>query len=220
MSKMRLLFKKEGRAKYISHLDLMRTFQRAFARAGISIKHTEGFNPHPYITIALPLSVGQESECELLDFELVEKMPAAALAESMNISLPEGIFVREAYEQGRKFKEIAWLEAEGLLLYDKGLPANICQRLAGFFSGNSIVISKKSKKGVSDFDIAPCIDSIAAEPVGEDKILLKAIVSAQNPSLNPEHLINTLNQMELSMCPDFAKFRRVEVYDKDMGVFR
>ena len=51
----RLLFTKTGRARYISHLDLMRTFQRAFARARIPIKHTEGFNPHPFVSIALPL---------------------------------------------------------------------------------------------------------------------------------------------------------------------
>ena len=68
----RLLFSKTGRAKYISHLDLMRTFQRAFARAGIAIKHTEGFNPHPFVSIALPLSVGYSSQCEILEFGLLE----------------------------------------------------------------------------------------------------------------------------------------------------
>ena len=67
----RLLFSKTGRAKYISHLDLMRTFQRAFSRAGIQIKHTEGFNPHPFVSIALPLSVGYSSQCEILEFGLV-----------------------------------------------------------------------------------------------------------------------------------------------------
>ena len=58
----RLLFSKTGRAKYISHLDLMRTFQRAFARAGIQIKHTEGFNPHPFVSIALQTIHSPDSE--------------------------------------------------------------------------------------------------------------------------------------------------------------
>ena len=71
----RLLFSKKGRAKYISHLDLMRTFQRAFARANIQIKHTEGFNPHPFVSIALPLSVGYSSQCEILEFGLMGAMP-------------------------------------------------------------------------------------------------------------------------------------------------
>ena len=66
----RLRFSKTGRAKYISHLDLMRTFQRAFLRAGIEITHTEGFNPHAFVSIPLPLSVGFASQFEVLEFEL------------------------------------------------------------------------------------------------------------------------------------------------------
>ena len=77
----RLLFSKTGRAKYISHLDLMRTFQRAFTRAGIEIKHTQGFHKHPFVSIALPLSLGYSSQCEILEFGLVggataEEVPA------------------------------------------------------------------------------------------------------------------------------------------------
>ena len=60
MDKMRLRFEKTGRAIYISHLDMMRTMQRVFARAGLELKYSEGFNPHPQISIALPLSVGTE----------------------------------------------------------------------------------------------------------------------------------------------------------------
>ena len=68
MPKHRLAFSKADTAKFISHLDLMRTFQRSFLRAGIAIKHTEGFNPHPFVSIALPLSVGYSSQCEILEF--------------------------------------------------------------------------------------------------------------------------------------------------------
>ena len=67
---LRLLFEKTGNAVWMSHLDLMRVFQRAFKRAGLSLTHTQGFNPRPSVSIALPLSVGVESVCELLDFEL------------------------------------------------------------------------------------------------------------------------------------------------------
>ena len=72
MRKCRIVFEKTGKAIYISHLDLMRTMQRIFVRTGISIKHTEGFNPHPYMVFALPLSVGTESLYELVDINLVD----------------------------------------------------------------------------------------------------------------------------------------------------
>ena len=67
---LRALFEKTGNAAYISHLDLMRVFQRSFKRAGLPLTHTQGFNPRPSVSIALPLSVGVESNCELLDFDL------------------------------------------------------------------------------------------------------------------------------------------------------
>ena len=68
MDKYRMRFSKTGRAVYISHLDLMRTITRAFLRAECRLKYSEGFNPHPNISIALPLSVGCESVCEIMDF--------------------------------------------------------------------------------------------------------------------------------------------------------
>ena len=70
MDKLRLRFEKAGKAIYISHLDLMRVVQRVFLRAGVPLRYSEGFNPHPLISICLPLSVGTESFCELMDFRV------------------------------------------------------------------------------------------------------------------------------------------------------
>ena len=72
MPKHRLAFSKADTAKFISHLDLMRTFQRSFLRAGIAIKHTEGFNPHAFVSIPLPLSVGFSSGCEVLECQVLD----------------------------------------------------------------------------------------------------------------------------------------------------
>ena len=88
MSKLRLLFVKEAQASYISHLDLMRTFHRVFPRAGLSLRHSNGFHPHPLLSIVLPLPVGQESDCELLDFETVEDSDGAGVADALNTGMP------------------------------------------------------------------------------------------------------------------------------------
>ena len=90
MSKLRLIFVKEQQASYISHLDVMRTFQRVFPRAGLSIKHSNGFHPHPILSIVLPLPVGQSSECEILDFESVEESAGEGVAEALNTGMPRG----------------------------------------------------------------------------------------------------------------------------------
>lgn len=84
----RLLFEKTGNAVWISHLDLMRVFQRAFRRGGILIRHSQGFTPRAHVSIALPLPVGVESVCELLDFDLAEgvSIPLEEIPARLNAS--------------------------------------------------------------------------------------------------------------------------------------
>ena len=106
MAKLRLLFVKEDRAAYISHLDLLRTFQRAFLRLGLVLRHSQGFHPHPILSFALPLPVGQCSDCELLDFETVEDLDAAALPAGLNPFLPQGIRVRACYAPGPPYPPV------------------------------------------------------------------------------------------------------------------
>jgi radical SAM-linked protein len=220
MNKRRLLFCKTGRAKYISHLDLMRTMKRVFLRAGIKLRHTEGFNPHPYMSFALPLSVGIESICELMDFELLEDIPTEDMPEMLNLQMPEGIQALRIYEPAAKFNEIVWTETEGRLIYDRGIKENTLETLTTFFGAKSIIIDKKSKKGMTELDIIPCIDAISFVNTGSDEILLKAVLSAQNPSLNPENLIVAIEKGIPSCVPDFAAFRRLEIYNGQHEVFR
>ena len=106
MSKLRLVFVKEHQASYISHLDVMRTFQRVFPRAGLSIKHSNGFHPHPILSIVLPLPVGQSSECEILDFESVEESTGEGVAEALNTGMPAGLRVLDCYGVTRPVREM------------------------------------------------------------------------------------------------------------------
>ena len=107
MLKLRMRFDKTGRAVYISHLDLMHTLQRVFLRAGYRLKYSEGFNPHPVVSIAVPLSVGCASVCEIMDFSLLdEEVDFPKLREDLNRSMPEGITVTEIYVPERKASAI------------------------------------------------------------------------------------------------------------------
>ena len=118
MDKLRLRFSKTGRAVYISHLDLMRTMQRSFLRAGYQLKYSEGFNPHAQIAIALPLSVGTESLCELMDFRLEGEPDIAVLPAALTAKMPEGLEALEVYEPAHKVSEIKWLKGSSVFEYD------------------------------------------------------------------------------------------------------
>ena len=219
MDKLRLRFEKTGRAVYISHLDLMHTMQRAFSRAGYELKYSEGFNPHPQISIALPLSVGAASLCEIMDFRLKKEEDLAAMPERLTAVMPEGIRVLEVYEQRRKVAELKWLEIEGVLEYDEKDPVAMAQGLREFYGQEAIVITKKTKRGMGESDIRPSIDRIRFEE-GENCVKLHAVISAQEPTLNPELLAEALRQLKPELAPDFAKFTRIETFDAQMQVYR
>ena len=217
--KLRLRFSKTGRAVYISHLDLMQTMQRAFSRAGYALKYSEGYNPHPLISIALPLSVGAASRCELMDFRLREEADLSGLPARLTAALPEGIEVLAAYEAERKCAGIKWLEIEGRMEYDSRDAEEMACALQDFFTRESIVITRKTKRGTGESDIRPAIRSIDFA-AGEGCVRLHAFISAQEPTLNPELLAESLRQLAPELAPDFAAFTRLETYDADMQIFR
>ena len=217
--KLRLLFAKKGRAVYISHLDLMRTMQRVFLRAGYSLKYSEGFNPHPVISILLPLGVGASSECEMMDFQLLEDVDLSAMPERLNKAMPEGIVALSVAEARGKVKDLKWLRISGTLDYDDRDAAEMRDGLQAFFAQETIVIEKKTKRGMGESNIAPAIREIGFM-AGEKRVYLSAVISAQEPTLNPEHLVSALRQLAPTLAPDFAEFTRLEVYDEKMKVFR
>lgn len=219
MDKLRLRFRKVGRAVYISHLDLMQTMQRAFFRAELPLKYSEGFNPHPLLSIALPLSVGAASECELMDFRLREDTDLAALPARLTSVLPEGIEVLEAYEFTRKFAALKWLGICGVFEYDERGAGEMVPALTAFYSREALVVTRKTKRGVGQADIRPAIREIRFRE-REGAVELEAVISAQEPTLNPELLVEALRQLAPELAPDFARFTRLETYDETMQVFR
>lgn len=219
MRKVRLQYKKLSRAVYISHLDIMRTFQRALKRADIAVKHTEGFNPHPYISIALPLSLGYYGECEFLDMEILDDMPCEEIVERLNRALPEGIEAVKAYENGRKVREIAYSEYKITLEYDNGIPLGAVETISDFMRREEIVIVKKSKRGESETNIAPMIRRFNVSEDGEN-VVIDAVLAAGNTSLNPEYVVRAIEKYLPELKPDFAEFTRTNVLDEKLKEFR
>lgn len=217
----RALFEKLDNAIYISHLDLMRLFQRAFKRAGLPLTHTKGYNPRPSVSIALPLSLGVESVCELLDFDLEgEKISNEEILVRLNAALPEGVRVLQIYDDLSKLKNLALLECKVTLEYDRGIPVDAEERINGLFSGSELIVEKKGKNGITEQDILPMIRRIAVETSGETELVLHALICCQNPTLNPMQLSAAITKYLPDLAPDFVRCRRLEVYDPNENRFR
>ena len=218
----RLLFEKTGNAVWISHLDLMRLFQRAFKRAGLPLTHTQGYNPRPSVSIALPLSVGVESVCELLDYELEgENKPShKEIVALLNDALVEGVRVKHSYDNCAKIKNLAYLDCTVDLEYDKGIPEGAENAIRALFAQESICVEKKGKNGIVEQDIAPMIKKLELEALDGNVIRISARVCCQNPSLNPAQLAAAVARYLPEFTPDFSKSARVNIYDVNEHIFR
>ncbi|HIT34761.1 MAG TPA: DUF2344 domain-containing protein [Candidatus Faecousia intestinigallinarum] len=216
----RLLFEKKGNAIWISHLDLMRLFQRSFKRAGLPLKHSQGFNPRPSVSIALPLSVGVESQCELLDFTLEGEYDPKVVLRRLNEALVSGVVVRDVYENGGKLRDLALLACRVTLEYDAGVPQGASEEIQSLFSRDCLVVEKKGKSGLVEQDIRPMIHSAEVLQAGEKCVRIEAVIRCQNPTLNPALLAAAIGKYLPQYRPDFTKICREEIYDDTMTIFR
>lgn len=216
----RALFEKLDNARFISHLDLMRLFQRAFKRAGLPLTHTQGFNPRPSVSIALPLSLGAESHCELLDFDLESPVPLEDIRDRLNAALIDGIRVREVYDNGAKIKYLALLQSRLTLEYDGGIPAGAESAIGQLFARETLVLEKKNRNGVTQQDIIPMIRNLEISRISEEELRLDVLHCCQNPSLNPMQLGAAIEKYLPELAPDYIRVCREEIYTEDKTVFR
>lgn len=217
----RLLFEKTGSAIWMSHLDLMRLFQRAFKRANLPLKHTQGFNPRPSVSIALPLSVGVDSVCELLDFDL-DGMSVSCdeITERLNQCLVSGVVVHKTFQDGRKLRDLALLDCRITMEYDRGVPADAVAVIRGLFDRESVLVTKKTKNGMQNQDIIPMIRKLEISQDDNNVLIINARICCQNPTLNPAQIVAAIQLYLPDYAPDFTKCTRLEIMDAQEAIFR
>lgn len=213
----RILFEKLGPSVWMSHLDTMRLMQRAFRRAGVLLHHSQGYTPHAYVSMPLPLSVGTESLCEIMEYELDTNL--AITAEQLNAVLPEGVRVVSVYESPLKTKHLSRLQAQLRLYYDKGVPETAVREIAALLSQESITVEKRTKRGMEQVDIRPLLHSATLKEE-DTALVIDCEVSAQNPPLNPMLLVTAIETHLPQLAPDHSKCRRIEIFDAEGKVFR
>ena len=216
----RALFEKTGNARYISHLDLMRLFQRAFKRSGLPLTHTQGFNPRPSVSIALPLSLGIESHCELLDFELEGIVDCDEIRMRLNNNLVEGVRVLEVYELMDKLKNLALLRSRLTLEYDSRITDEQVAEIAKLFSQSELIVEKKGKNGTTQQNIIPMIRRLSVERITDREVGIDVLHCCQNPSLNPMLISAAIAKYLPDLAADYTRCCREELFDERENIFR
>lgn len=178
---MRMKFCKTGDAVYFSHLDLNRAILRAIRRSGIPYWSKGGFNPHPYCVFAQPLSLGFESEGELLDFRL---LPDGELnPEQLKKAFPPNLAVVEIYEPKDSFKEIAYAE------YAVEIETTASAEEVEAAFSEELTVLKKTKRSEQQVALSEFIQKVRVEQAGEGACRIIASLAAGNQrSLSPNYL--------------------------------
>lgn len=219
MVNVRIVYKKTGNLKFISHLDMNRLFLRLVKKAGLPIWHTEGFNPHPYITFAVPLSLGFESDYDLLDIKLTDdNYDISKVADAFAAVAPEGIEFVESFAPKMKYGEIFSADF-AIRFYD--VPQGFYDKLAQFIEKKPINVLKKRKNGKMDtIDISEKILFACAKQDDNDVILNIKLPAGSNENVNPMLFVSAF----IAENPEYdlicRSVFRGKIFNKSGEVFR
>ncbi len=189
----RICFRKVGDLQYISHLDLQRTMHRILSRAGIPVWYTKGFNPHIKLVFSTPLSIGMQSECEMLDIRIEREISCGEIKDLLNREVTEEMEILDVYIPDTKFSDYVWSEYE-IELGSNGLSVQIAERMNVMVSQPTWMATKTTKSGEKEFDMIPQIHSFEARYSEESntvKITTILNVSSEN-YLNPMLLLDEI----------------------------
>lgn len=171
LSSIRVKFIRGEEVKFISHLDLMKMYERALRRSGIPIAYSQGFNPHPQMIFGLPLSVGVTSESEYADFKLEGDMEPGEFEQRLNSSLPEGVRIVDAAVKNTGsniMASVAGASYEILSSTDNNADIGVLKdKLRQFLDKEEIYIDKEAKGKIKRINIRPMLYDIEMSIIEE-----------------------------------------------------
>lgn len=220
---LRVRFRKTGALQYISHLDLVRTFEKVLVRAGLPLWYSEGFNPHPRFSFATPMSIGLESLYELMDVKINKKVNCDAVKAALNANLTEECVVEEVYYPETKMTDIAFASYE-IAIRTADASETLAETCEKLLSVRPLTVLKRTKSGEKETDISPMILK-SAVCLKEGALLVSVTLTVDNEKfLNPEYIVTYLkekaNVLSGSPLDEEYSILRTGVYGKDGALFR
>ena len=221
MREVRLRFSKTGRLKYISHLDINRAMSRALKRAQIPLWYTEGFNPHPYMSFSLPLSLGVESLCESVDLRIIGDITNDEIKNRLNNVLPQDIKIVDVYDDFRDNSEIVYSDYVYKFEFKDNEAA--FEKIKNVLSSDEIIALKKGNQGrkrvMKETNIKSFIDKYSISIRNDVIVLNIRLLAGPEKNLNPSLLFDTIIRL-IDMDFEWKSIARISLLDKDYKEFR
>ncbi|MEE1061586.1 MAG: TIGR03936 family radical SAM-associated protein [Ruminococcus sp.] len=218
MKNVRIWFKKDDECRYISHLDLNRCVLRALHKSKIPVWHTEGFNPHPFATFPLPLSLGFRGINECMDIRLVDEISNEKLIADFNACMPAGVRAFAVTEPVMKAGKIAYARFNIKISSDELNSRKVYEALTSLLSSDEIMIEKRTKSGIKTVDLKKSIKTYELKEMFDFAELDIVLSAGSTDNANPNLIITALEkQTEKSF---YADITRIDLYNSDMELFR
>lgn len=221
MREVRLRFSKTGQAKYISHLDTNRVFSRALARAKINLWYTQGFNPRPYMSFSLPLSLGVESYCENVDLRILDDLTDEEIKERMNNALPLGIRIVDVYEDFMDCHDIVY--SDYVYKFEFKDNETALEKIIAVLESDEILAQKKAKQSkrriLKETDIKQFIVKYNASIRDNNIVLNIRLLAGPDKNLNPTLLFDTIIRL-IDMDYEWKSIGRISLLTKDFKEYK
>lgn len=198
---------------------MMRFMSRVLRRTKLPVWYTEGFNPRVYLTFAQPLSLGFESNCEIMEFRMEQDdFPLDEIGRILSENMPEGLAIRSVGEPIGKIKDICFARYEVWFTMEGKSPSGAAADMESLLRDPWIEVKKKSKSGMKMVDIKPMIHSFEVVPE-EGRTKFSVIVqSGAQGGLNPSLILAAL-QKETGCPVEQERVCKTDLYDAEMKPF-
>lgn len=236
MAKIRCRFSKKGDLIFISHLDLIRLFERAMRRSRLPISYSQGFNPHPIMAFATALGIGVSSEAEYIDLQLDEEIPPTEFMERLNAVMPEGLRIIKCQYIDSSAESLMAIIRQSIYLIKAQLDTEIeeeviREKLQYFLNQESIIeLKEKKKKGkqkrgvqnpIQEINIRAWIQQMELFSMNGREIIIKAsLTTGSAGNLKPEALMKKFKEVcDLPINTDTIRVNRLELLQEEEGQF-
>ena len=196
VQRLRVRYAKRGRARFASHRDFGRAFERALRRAGVPMAYSSGFSPHPRISYANASPTGAASEAEYLEIALAEAREPAAVQASLDAALPPGLDILEVVESPPGALADALTGSRWRVVVVGVAPEYRAAAVAALLAETSVPVSRMTKNGLREFDARAAV--VALDVVAEG---LEMLLVHGTPLVRPDDLLTGLTRVAPAFRP-------------------
>ena len=215
--RIRFEFSKDEEARFISHLDMIRVFERSVRRAGLPLTYSQGFNPHPKIAFGPALALGTASDKEYVDISFNKELNVDRTVEALRSKFPSGISILRGKEVSKGAESLNALINRAM--YTVSCPLmkeateeelqSFCKEL---LEKDTIIVKKRTKKGIRDKDIRKGIFKLECQLKEGRAVLLCGLLLGPEGSVRPEEVVGQLVALGMPLNTDYQEIRRTGLY--------